>query len=98
MRPDFVTRQFIFLTKKFRKELRKYNDVLHHDLTRLSDGVKNLKDAISTERKADKKADQTNPAVSVSDFRANVPIPVQDKTKKTIPEWAWAIFKGTLEI
>ena len=93
---DYVTRQFINLTKQLRKELRKYQETLHRDLSHLSDGIKNLKDTISEQGKACEKSNEAKP-VSVTDFRSNVPISVQDETKKTIPEWVWVVFKGAVE-
>jgi len=50
---DYVTRQFIFLAKKFRKELRKGQDSLHRDLMRLLDRLKDLKDSTTDQRQAD---------------------------------------------
>lgn len=94
---DYVTRQFIFLAKKFRKELRKGQESLHRDLTRLSDRLKNLKDAVSQQRQSDNKGNDT-PAVTVTELRTQVPIRVDTKTKKSKPEWVWAVIKGTLEI
>jgi hypothetical protein len=93
---DYVTRQFINLTKKFRKEFRKYQDALHNDLSRLTEGLKDLKDAVSTERQADDKRCDT-PPVTISNLRTDVPIRVQTKTEQSIPERIWGYIKGTLE-
>jgi len=95
---DYVTRQFIFLAKKLRKELREAKESLHRDLMRLSDRLKDIKDTVSAQRQTGKEINQTDPSISISDFRTNLPIPIQNKAKKTIPEWAWVTFKGTLEI
>lgn len=94
---DYVTRQFINLTKQFRKELRKYQESLHHDLVQLSDRFKNSVDATKAQGKAHDKSSDT-PPITIAELRTQEPIRVQTKTKKTKPEWAWALIKGTLEI
>jgi hypothetical protein len=94
---DYVTRQFIVLAKKLRADFRKLTESLHHDLAHLSDGLKNLKETISTQGKPDEKGDESDP-IFVTHLRTDVPISVEDKTKRTIPEWIWAVFKGTCEI
>jgi hypothetical protein len=94
---DYVTRQFIDLTKQFRKELRKYQESLHHDLVQLSDRFKNSVDATKAQGKAHDKSSDT-PPITIAELRTQEPIRVQTKTKKTKPEWAWALIKGTLEI
>ena len=40
MRPDFVSRQFIVLTKKFRKDLRKYLTVLNSALNKQAEAIR----------------------------------------------------------
>lgn len=93
---DYVTRQFIFLAKKFRKEIRKGQESLHRDVTGLSDRIKNLKHAVTQQGQSNCKSSDT-PAVAVTELRTQVPIQVETKTKKTKPELIWAVFKGALE-
>lgn len=71
--------------------------ILREGVTHLADSIENLKNAVSAHWQADEERYQTKP-VAVSDLRADVPIPVEDKTKKSVPEWIWTIFKGALEI
>jgi len=70
--------------------------ILRESVAHLSDSIENLKNAVSTHWQTDEKRYQTKP-ITVADLRTDVPIPVEDKTKKTKPEWAWAIFIGALE-
>jgi hypothetical protein len=84
---DYDNPQFIAAVKK----------VLEDSLAQLTDGLKNLEDAVGAHWESDEKRYQTKP-VAVTDLRTNVPIPIQNKTKKSVPEWIWIIFKGVLEI
>jgi hypothetical protein len=94
---DYVTRQFIVLAKKFRKELHKYQETLHRDLTQLSNGFKNLKDSVDSQRKSNEEARQTNTAITIANLRTDVPILVQDETKKTEKKRVWPKIKSALE-
>jgi len=84
---DYDNPQFIAAVKQ----------ILRDGLTHLTNSLNNLKDSVSAHWQSDEKRYQTKP-VTVADLRTDVPIPVENKTKKTVPEWAWAIFKSTLEI
>jgi hypothetical protein len=94
---DYVGRQFVVLIDKFRKELRKCQETLHVDLMQLSDRVKDFKESLDKQIKSEEEHHDT-PITTISELRTQVPIGVQDKTKKSKPEWAWAITKGIIEI
>jgi len=94
---DYVTRQFIVLARKLRDEFHKLSDTLHRDLSHLSESVENLNNSIDKRRETDKETDDAQPSVAITDLRTDVPIPVDIRTKKTKPEWAWAIIKSLLE-
>ena len=93
---DYVTRQFINLAKKLRDEFRKARETLHDDLSRLADGLKNLKDAASTHWQANEKRYDANP-VTVAELRTQIPIRVQTKAQRSKAETIWRVFKGALE-
>lgn len=95
---DFVTRQFIVLAKKLRDEFRKARETLHNDLSRLTDGLKNLKDAISTQGQTNQKQPEINPRITATDFQTQVPIRVQTEAKRSTPERVWRFIKGAFEI
>jgi hypothetical protein len=94
---DYVTRQFINLTKKFRKELRKYHEALHHDLSRLADGLKNLKDTESEHKKATETGNDA-PPVTKAELSTQVPISVKTYPQRSGKEIIWGVTKGILEI
>lgn len=94
---DYVTRQFIVLINKFREEFRKYQSVLHRDVSQLSDNLKDLKNAVHAQREANKEAQQIEPTISISNFRTDVAIPIENKTQKTEKKRGWKIFKRGLE-
>jgi hypothetical protein len=71
--------------------------VLQGTVAHITDSIENLKDAVSAHWQADEKRYETKP-VSVTNLRTDVPIPIENKTKKSVYEWIWIIFKGTLEI
>jgi hypothetical protein len=71
--------------------------ILRDSVQHLADGIENLKNAVSAHWQADEKRYQTKP-ITTADLRTDVPIPIENKTKKTIPEWVWVVFKGALEI
>lgn len=93
---DYVTRQFINLAKKLRDEFRKARETLHNDLSRLADGLKNLKDAANTHWQTDEKRYDANP-VTVAELRTQIPIRVQTKAQRSKAEAIWRVFKGALE-
>jgi hypothetical protein len=95
---DYVTRQFINLTKKLRDDVRKSFASLHNDLTHLADGVKNLKDAISTQRQTDEKSQEINPGITITDFQTQIPIRVRTQAQYSTRERIWRGFKGAFEI
>ncbi|MGC2161221.1 MAG: hypothetical protein WA634_04875 [Silvibacterium sp.] len=95
---DYVTRQFINLAKKLRKELRTYQNTLHHDLTCLSDGLKDLKNTVNTHQQADAKSTEIEPPISVTELRTQVPISVQTHAKRSKIEGGWRVAKGFLEV
>jgi hypothetical protein len=94
---DYVSRQFINLTKKFRKELRKYQDGLHRDLVRVADGLKNLKETIDAQWQSRKKENEVEPRITVTDFQAKVPIRVKTEPKRSRIESIWHVLKAALE-
>jgi hypothetical protein len=94
---DYVTRQFINLTKKLRDDFRKLHESLHRDLSHLANGVNNLKDAVDAQRKPEDKSDETTP-ITIAEFRTQVPIRIEQNAKKSKPEWVWAFTKGLLEV
>jgi hypothetical protein len=83
---DHDNPQFIAAVKK----------VLRDDIDQLANSLRDLKETVSAHWKADEERYQTKP-VTVTDLRSDVPIPIENKTKKSVPEWIWAIFKGALE-
>jgi len=87
-----------YATRELSSLLRNFQKSLHDDFAQLANRLENLIHRIAEDRQANAETGKTNPLVSVTDFRTNVPIPVQDKTKKTVPEWIWAGFKGFSEI
>jgi hypothetical protein len=82
---DYVTRQFIALAKK-----------LQGELTRLSDNLQNLKDAIQSHQKAEEKRRET-PVITVAELSTKVPVQVQTEPKRGKPEKVWRFIIGTLE-
>jgi hypothetical protein len=94
---DYVSRQFVVLAKKFRKELRKTNESLHRDLVRLSDRLKNLIETTKAKGEPQDKRDQAI-TVAVTEFRTHIPISIEKNVSKTGPERIWAIVKGAFEI
>ena len=94
---DYVTRQFIVLTKKLRKEFRAALDTLHNDFTRLTDRLDNFKDAVDAHWKADEKSQKANHPVTVTDLRTQIPIRVQTEAHRSKIETAWRVIKGALE-
>jgi hypothetical protein len=95
---DYVTRQFINLTKKFRKELRKYQQTLHVDLARLSNGLKDLKNSAEAHQQTNTKSSETQPLVTITELRTQVPISVQAYTEHTKKGSRWRKAKGVLEV
>jgi hypothetical protein len=95
---DYVTRQFINLAKKLRDDVRKSFSSLHNDLSRLSDGLKNLKDAVGTERQSYEKQRTIDHRITIADLQTQVPIRVQTEAKRSKIARVWGFAKGALEI
>jgi hypothetical protein len=93
---DYVTRQFIVLAKKLRDEFHKLRDTLHADLSKLVDGLKNLKDSISTQTKANKERNEASP-ITFADLCSDIPIRVQTESKRSTPKKIWDFMIGALE-
>jgi hypothetical protein len=95
---DYVTRQFIFLAKKFRKELRKAQESLHRDLANLANRLKDLKVAVNAGHQAQPKSKEASLVPSIAELRTQVPIRVQTYAQRDAKERVWGKVKGTLEI
>ncbi len=98
---DFLTQQFISTANKLRNTFRELTTKLLSLETKMSDiadGIENLKDSANEHWKANDEKQQIRPSISVADVRTDVPIRVDTKTRKSKPEWGWAILKGALEI
>ncbi len=93
---DFVTRQFVVLTKKLRKEFRKFLATIHNDLTRLTDVFKNLKNTVNAQQHAEEKRPDI-PPIAIAELRTQIPIRVQTETKRSKIETIWREIKGALE-
>jgi hypothetical protein len=78
---DYVTRQFINLTKKFRKELPKISESLRNDIKQQTETIREARDAYDQSR--------NTPPVLRAELQVPHPIEVQTypKYKKTGREW-----------
>ena len=95
---DYVTRQFIVLAKKLRKDVRKSFLSLHSDLSRLADNLKNLKDAITNKWESENHRTQVDHRVTVTDLQTQIPIRVQTEAKRSKIEEFWRYLKGAAEL
>jgi hypothetical protein len=96
-RPDFVARQFIFLTKKLRTEFRKAREALHNDMTRIVNSLQNLKDATHAHWETDEERQKTDEPVTIAELRTDVPIRVQTEPQPGKIKTAGRVLKNTLE-
>ncbi len=95
---DYVTRQFIVLAKKLRDEFHKLHETLHRDLSHLSNGLKDLKDAVDREEESNTERGEVQPSVSVTDPRTEIPVSIKTYAQHSTKERVWGYIKGALEI
>lgn len=95
---DYVTRQLVVLTKKLREEVRNYQETLHRDLMRLSDGFNNLKDSVDSHNQTEAERNEIKPTVAISNLRTDVPIGVNTYAQRSTKEKIWGLTKGILEV
>lgn len=94
---NLIAQKLILLAKALREEFQKTRDALHGDISRVADDVENLKDAISTKWEADQKARGSNQPVTVTDFRTEIPIRVQQEPQPGKIKATGRFLKGVLE-
>jgi len=85
------------LARRLRQEFENHVNRLHGEMSDLANSIQNFKNSIDKQQKASEECHQS-PITAVTELRTQIPIGVEDKTKKTKKEWTWAITKGALEV
>lgn len=91
---DYATRQLLVLAQKLRDEIRS----LRMSASHLSDSLENFTKALHEDRQSREKTSQTQPSISISDFRANQPIRIQADTYSRDKKSGWRYIKRALYI
>lgn len=94
---DYVTRQFVLLTKMLRHEIRKALESAHNSLENLTNSVKNLKDSIDAQHQSDNEYRERQ-IITVAELRTQEPIRIQNEPDQSKPRIIWRRAKGFLEV